>query len=290
MILKRVGEIQEAPESQAKKKYEARMLMKKIQSKQIPTPLASQANNFPKLQVRRIEDLTSSHIRTMQGLSKLEEDKKQQKPRPKMRKVRLLTRKELHEISEHSQAKLKNIRILSKSQLNRLQLKKQLKHETEMLSPVYNSAQIKKDKRLSSQANKSSKIVPFSLEQMQVQGPQSQGYDRQLAPNQDSALSIEDILRPNQIDLERHNKFGKLVNETIAEFDQAIKGLDTALLQKCHVSIFLLFVLHFNKTLHNVSIVGIRFKSGLRFQSEKNIDIVARPKCFILIRKSSLQL
>lgn len=238
LILKRVGEIQEAPESQAKKKHEARMLVKKMQQIEshkktqyikIRNSLTFQDNKDLKLQ-----DYTQTQL---QAISELGADKKQERPQKQVRKVRVLTRKELNEMSESCQVQFKNIRILSKSKLNKIQLKKQIKLQSEIWThtPENLSAQMKRVKKLSTQVNKSSDHFPLNFQKTQeLQG--SPRYERQVGPKNKANFSVDDILMPNQVDPERSKKFKKLMNDTIAQFNHAIKHLDTAILQKYHVS------------------------------------------------------
>lgn len=129
LILKRVAEIKEAPESLAKKKHEAQLSlkakqMKKGQMKPMPVSPKSPDSNVslvsPKLQLRKIEELTKPQAKT--NLERHSPAMRLETRIPqRIRKVRVLTQAEVEKIRKHSKAQFRKIRVVSQSQLNKLQ-------------------------------------------------------------------------------------------------------------------------------------------------------------------------
>lgn len=236
LILKRVGEIQEAPESLAKKKHEAQINMKrmreikKIQLKKMQLPSAQ----APKIQVKRIQELTQPQVKKLRVLSQGEIDIMHERPQQdRLKKIRVLSQSQLNKIQDHTQPNIKNFEIEPESDV----LRKRPEHSRPQMKRLQ---QLTQSEMRKIRALQQSKKTPETLE-LEMQNirdvEDSLRREDQASLSDNMNFSIEGLLEPNQIDSERCQNFGKLMNDTIGYFDQVIKELDTTLLNKSKVSI-----------------------------------------------------
>lgn len=136
MILKRVGEIKEAPEFQAKKKHEAQLYMKKmrelkkLESKKLATATGSSRPQLQagpsKLKVKSLEELAKPCFKKVHVVSKEVSGIKKEGLQSQIKKVRVLTQAEVETMKKNRQTELKKIRVLTQSQLKRMKLQPSL--------------------------------------------------------------------------------------------------------------------------------------------------------------------
>lgn len=267
LILKCVSEIQEAPESQAKKKHEAQIYMnkmrelKKIHMKKMLgasiAPVRKFSSETPKVQVKRIQELTQSQGKKIQvvGLGEMQES-----PPPEVKKLRVMSQAELEEMQESPQH-FQKIRVLSQSQLNEMQehtrpqifdheesrgdtLEKNCEQaQTQMgTDPVLSQSRMRKG-QTHRQVKKTPETFQREIKNMRER-QKSLIQENQILHSDNKNLSLQDLLEPNEVDAERSKRFGKLMNDTIGYFDQVIKDLDSTFSDKVEVSALLIHIFH----------------------------------------------
>lgn len=272
LVLKRVGEIKEAPECQAKKKHEAQLKLKQMQEikkqgqrslpespKVNPTPARS-----PQVKVKTIQELKSP-VENMRPTSTLDiASSKQLSPRPQVKKIRILTPAEVANMQKisHTQVKkvppiqvnkiphtqVKQIRVLSQNQLN------EINENSQSPSPKTQAQQQSERKNELGQTQAKTVVshpkilrqtpqqVNIPTEVIQQEIKKMRAVQETLRKESQAALSnmnfeVENILHPTlNYSVEQNTKFGNFVKDTMGYFDQLMMDLEKTAVIRTEVS------------------------------------------------------